>query len=55
MGYRRMLGVVSVEVSGHLRWASDDAGTSVRQQLLAPEADLLLPLTSADRPPSGQP
>jgi len=55
VGYQRMLGVVSVEVSGHLRWAFDDAGTFVRQQLLALEADLLLPVTSADRPPSGPP
>ncbi len=40
MGFQRMLGIVSVEVSGHLRWAFPDAEAFVRLQLDDLEADL---------------
>ncbi|WP_380169415.1 TetR/AcrR family transcriptional regulator [Jannaschia sp. R86511] len=43
MGYQRMLGIVSVEVFGHLRWAFSDSEPFVRQQLAELEADLVLP------------
>jgi len=44
VGWHRMLGVVSVEVSGHLRWAfGDDATEFVRSQLDDLAGDLLLP------------
>lgn len=44
VGWHRMLGIVSVEVSGHLRWAfGDDATAFVRGQLDDLAADLLLP------------
>lgn len=44
VGWQRMLGIVSVEVSGHLRWAfGEDAGPFVQRQLADLAADLLLP------------
>ena len=43
VGYSRMLGVVSVEVAGHLRWALSDSEPFVRGQLEDALADLLLP------------
>lgn len=44
VGWHRMLGIVSVEVAGHLRWAfGDDATAFVRGQLDDLAADLLLP------------
>lgn len=33
MGFQRMLGIVSVEVSGHLRWAFEDTEAFTRRQL----------------------
>ena len=48
VGWHRMLGVVSVEVAGHLRWAfGDDATTFVRDQLDDLAADLLVPPSRA--------
>ena len=48
VGWQRMLGIVSVEVSGHLRWAfGDDAGPFVLRQLDDLAADLLLPTSAA--------
>ena len=45
VGWHRMLGVVSVEVSGHLRWAfGEDATAFVRGQLDDLADDLLLPV-----------
>lgn len=42
-GFQRMLGTVSVEVSGHLRWALSDGEAFVRSQLEDLAGDLLLP------------
>jgi AcrR family transcriptional regulator len=43
VGWQRMLGLVSVEVAGHLRWAFEDAEGFARRQLVELAADLLLP------------
>lgn len=43
VGYHRMLGIVSVEVSGHLSWALADSEPFVRGQLEELLDDLLLP------------
>lgn len=44
VGWHRMLGIVSVEVSGHLRWAfGEDATDFVRRQLDDLAADLVRP------------
>ncbi len=44
VGWHRMLGIVSVEVAGHLRWAFDaDASAFVLRQLEELAEDLLLP------------
>lgn len=43
VGWQRMLGLVSVEVAGHLRWAFDDADGFSRRQLVELAEDLLLP------------
>ena len=43
MGFQRMLGVVSVEVAGHLRWALADTDAFVERQLDDLLADLVLP------------
>jgi AcrR family transcriptional regulator len=43
LGFQRMLGLVSVEVSGHLRWALDDTEAFARKQLDDLATDLLLP------------
>jgi AcrR family transcriptional regulator len=50
-GFHRMLGIVSVEVSGHLRWALPDAETFTRRQLDDLAADLLLPATTRAEAP----
>lgn len=45
VGWHRMLGIVTVEVAGHLRWAfGDDATLFVRGQLDELATDLLLPV-----------
>lgn len=43
MGFQRMLGIVSVEVSGHLRWAFADSEAFTRRQLDDLAADLERP------------
>jgi AcrR family transcriptional regulator len=43
VGYQRMLGVVSVEVAGHLSWALSDTEPFVRGQLEDVLTELLLP------------
>ena len=43
VGWQRMLGLVSVEVSGHLRWAFEDADGFARRQLDELADELLLP------------
>ncbi len=46
VGWHRMLGIVSVEVAGHLRWAfGDQASDFVQRQLEDLLRDLLLPVT----------
>ncbi|MFC5382346.1 TetR/AcrR family transcriptional regulator [Aquipuribacter nitratireducens] len=52
-GYHRMLGSITVEVSGHLRWAFPDAEAFVRRQLDELLDDLLV--TRPDRPASAPP
>lgn len=43
MGFQRMLGIVSVEVFGHLRWAFEDTEAFTRRQLADLAADLERP------------
>ncbi len=43
VGFQRMLGIVSVEVSGHLRWAFEDSEAFTRRQLDDLVADLEQP------------
>lgn len=48
VGWHRMLGTVSTEVAGHLRWAfGEDATAFVRDQLDDLASDLLLPVADA--------
>lgn len=42
VGWHRMLGLISVETAGHLRWVFDDSEAFVRDQLDQLLADLLL-------------
>ncbi|MGJ7449672.1 TetR/AcrR family transcriptional regulator [Aquipuribacter sp. MA13-13] len=54
MGFQRMLGIVSVEVSGHLRWAFTDSEAFTRRQLDDLAADLERPGSTPTGPtPAG--
>lgn len=47
VGWHRMLGIVSVEVAGHLRWVfGEDASAFAEEQLEELLADLLVPVAS---------
>ena len=54
VGWHRMLGLVSIEVSGHLRWALGDATAFVRQQLDDATSGLLLPGPTVGLSEAGQ-
>lgn len=47
VGFQRMLGIVSVEVAGHLQWALSDSEPFVRGQLEDVLASMLLPRETA--------
>lgn len=48
-GWHRMLGLISVEVAGHLDWAMSDTGSFVQRQLDELAADLIRPGSGSPR------